>query len=122
MGGRGDRPGGRTFGRDVGTGKLCRRGRFGSLSGTGTGARTHSRGAAARGQSPGRNQAATAPATARPPASRASPAACAGKSERRRGRVNQFVPTPSLSRKRVCGGGLGVRNSQESEKIPVQSV
>src|SRR5882757_8006731 len=28
----------------------------------------------------------------RPPASRASPAACAGKSERRRGRVNQFAP------------------------------
>src|SRR5882757_8351398 len=109
MGGRGDRPGGRTFRRDVGTGKLCRRGRVGSLSGTGTGAGTHSRGAADRGQSPGRNQAATAPAAAtRPPASRASPAACAGKSERRRGRVNQFAPTPTLSRKRTCGGGLGV--------------
>src|SRR5712671_1660015 len=118
MGGRGDRPGGRTFRRDVGTGKLRRRGRVGSLSGTGTAAGTHSRGAADRGQSPGRNQAATAPARARPPASRASPATCAGKPKRRRGGLIQVSPNRLPLAGESWGGGI----SQESEKIPLQSV
>ena len=111
LGGRHDRPGRRTCHRVVGAGKFRRRRRAGPLPGKGAGPGAHSRGAAGRGQSAGRNAGtAAAPAAAGPSASRASRTAGRGQPGRRRG---GFLISPR-------SGGWGF--SQQSEKFRSGSV
>ena len=68
-----DRPGRRTFDRHVGAGQFRRGRRAGPLPGRRAGQGARSRGAAGRGQSPGRNQTAAAPP---PAAGRTAPGRC----------------------------------------------
>ena len=97
--------------RDVGAGQFRRRRRVGPLPGTGAGAGTHPRGAAGRGQSPGRNRGRrAAPPAAGPPASQRAPPPPA---------IRPARPNPAGERR---GQFDADRISQESEKFRRRTV